>query len=257
MAEQSRHLEISLAVIAIVIGIATMVIPNAEALHVFGIGIAVAILLAALVVSLRRPPHITGDVVPMKFSFESATPEDLNWIAGIEKSQYHGDAIPLEILREWYAVNPNAFIVIRDGHGARIGQIDVLPVLDGPFRLFVEGTITERGIRGTCLVSAAARSEARDLYVESVVVLSDDNEVRRAAVRAMLENLDGIFGRVAEPSNIRHIYGLAATKAGVHFMERWGFEIITDKGRMDKHPLYRTLYQDLKERVRLSIISPR
>jgi hypothetical protein len=247
---RSRRLEIGLAVIAIVIGIAPLVLPNAEALLVLGIAVAVILLAVALWVALPRSKQLDANAgLPMTFSFIQATSEDLIWIADLQKRQFHGDAVPLEILREWYSANPNGFIVIRDAKGTRVGHIDVLPVREEPFRLFVEGKITERGIRGTSLVGIAERLEVRDLYVESVVV-SSDKDVRKAAVGAILANLDEIFGHVAEPPSIRYVYGLAATKAGQEFMERWGFEIASKPElREDKHPLYRTLYNGLKLRL--------
>jgi hypothetical protein len=245
-----RPLELTLAVIGAVLGIAPMVLPQGTTLlRALGIAAAVILITIAVGIAMRRPGQLVSSAVPTKFSFEPATPDELHWIASLEERQFQKDAVPLDILLEWYAANPNGFLIIRDSRQEKIGHLDVLPVREEPFRLFLKGTITELGLRGTSLIGPEARSEARDLYVESVIVLGD-RENRKSAVSAMLSSLDDIFAHVAEPANIRYIYGLAATQAGEDFLKRWDFEVVSKaENRKDKHPLYRALYSELKARL--------
>ncbi|HKO54784.1 MAG TPA: hypothetical protein VJ276_02830 [Thermoanaerobaculia bacterium] len=249
MTTPSRKLELWLAIAAILIGIVPLVTTDVRVHHIIGGVIAAALLIAALIVFLKKQPQLDPDAAAMKFSLTPATADDIAWVAGLEEKQFRSDAVPLAILREWFGANPNGFVILRDRHGKRIGHIDVLAVRPEAFELFVKGTITEQGLRAASLYGAAERANVRDLYVESVVV--QGGEEHRAAVSYLLTHVeDGVFARVAEPANIRHVYGLAATGEGRNFMERKGFEVVSEADkREDGHPLYRIDYATLKQRL--------
>lgn len=248
MTTPSRKVEIGLAIAAIVIGIVPLMTTNTRTHHVIGGITAAGLLIAALIISLKKQPQLDPEAAAMKFALTPATADDMAWIASLEERQFHADAVPLAILREWFDTNPNGFMILRDRDGKRIGHIDVLPIRPEAFELFIKGTITEQGLRGTSLYSAAEGTATRDLYVESVVVQGRDEH--RAAVSYLLTHVEEIFSRVAVPANLRHIYGLAATDAGRHFMERKGFEVVSNANeREDRHPLYRVDYATLKQRL--------
>lgn len=209
--------------------------------------IGVVLIIAAIVMWRQdRNPQLRTDAEPIQVSFQVATDADIAWIARLEARKFHSDAVPEETLREWHTVNPNGFLILSD-RGKRIGHIDILAVRDDIFATFIAGRITERGIAGSGLLRPNEREKARDLYVESFIVLGDTKEIHTAAVGSCLANLDLMFAHIADPATIRYVYGLAATRAGEEFMKKWGFEQVTPADRReDGHPLYRKLYSALK-----------
>ena len=183
----------------------------------------------------------------MEFTWNVATAEELQWIASLEEKQFGHDAIPLPILQEWYGANASAFVVLKCD-GAKLGHIDVLPVREDAFRPFVDGAIVERDLRGAAFFTPAEHAAARDVYIESIIVLGDTREVHRGARSFLLQNLGAIIRNVAESP--RHVYAMAATDAGVRFMQRWKFEVVTPaEGRVDAHPLYRTGFEEWMTRI--------
>jgi hypothetical protein len=212
MEKSPWKLDTILALLAIALGLVPMLVSDARILHIIG-WLTTAILLAIIFSKgRRRRGQIPIDAWAVDFTFSVASLDDLNWIAELERRQFNKDAVPLDILREWYEANPNGFLVVRDDKDSRVGHIDILPVREPPFKLFEQGTIVESGIRGNSLFSPSEREKVQDLYVESIVILGENEEVHRAAVTALLNHLDDILAHVAVPANIRYIYGLAATR---------------------------------------------
>jgi hypothetical protein len=168
-----------------------------------------------------------------------ATGSDLDWVADLQRELFGTTAVPLAILRDWYAANPNGFQIVRAGE-ERIGHFDVLPVKAGPLQQFTAGTIEERALRGSDLHSPNEREQVRDLYLESVIVLGASKAVHDAAVEEALRSLPPILASLGDPARLRFLYAVAATPAGDRFLRRIGFEQIAPATeRVDRMPLYR------------------
>ena len=184
------------------------------------------------------------------FLFDPATLKDIEWIAQLEAEMYSGeDVVPEEILREWYAANPTGFFVIKTKNGQNLGHIDILPVRPGTLRLFVEGAILERDIRGDSLYSPGERGSIRDLYIESLAVrVSGKGKI--SVLRALALNLPSLLCRIAAPENIETVYGMAATKPGERMMEHLGFQrVLKGEERKDGHAIFSAGFKMLMENI--------
>jgi len=238
--------EALIGIVALLIGIVSMVVTDHRIVQLTGIAIAVVMIVIAIVKWRKRPPQIDPGVTVAHFTLENAVADDLPWIAALENKFFGEAAVPLDILREWHAANPFVFTIIRNQKRTRVGHIDVLPVKDDALQMFVKGTIIERGIRGSSLYPPAERDNVKNLYVESVIIEGESDDEHKAAISELLRNIEEVFTDVANPANVEYVYGLAATRAGREFMERHGFDLISPAdGRADHHPLYRASYAHL------------
>jgi hypothetical protein len=237
---------------ALILGILPVVMPPGRALAIADWSIAGAVLLVIAILwhRSRKLEQLPPKSVALDISIAMATPDDLLWIANLEKSYFHDDAIPLAILTDWYAKNPNGFQIVCDERGNRVGHLNVLPVKEEAFSPFIAGKIYEREITGNALFPPAERDLVRDLYVESVIVKHDDKKTHQMAVTLLLNRVDTILSSLGNPANLRHVYGLAATDAGRNFMHGHGFDVVGEAhDRVDEHPLYRIRYSDLRKRL--------
>lgn len=200
----------------------------------------------------RSLPVLAGP--PCECRVEAAHRDDVYWFGDLERTVYgKSDAVPREILLEWFDVNPTGFNVLRRDDGERIGHLDLLPVRPSTFEMFKSGQIIEREIRGTSLFAPEERGEIRSIYVESVIVLPRDEHSDTSAVMCLLANMVSTVDRVCDCARLDTIYAIAATKAGAQFLRHLGFEIVTSaRDRKDRHDLYRSGFKELARRIHLS-----
>lgn len=179
-----------------------------------------------------------SNVVSNGYRVETATPDDIGWMARLEAETYSSsDAVPESVLREWYAVSPRGFFVLRKGD-ERVGHLDLLPLRPTPLRRFLAGELREREIRGEDLYSTAERASVTSLYVESLVVLPVSAYARAAALSLLLLNLTRLVGLVADPRRVEELYAVAASEAGARLMRRLGFRPLQKAAeRGDGHEL--------------------
>jgi hypothetical protein len=179
----------------------------------------------------------------MAYSIEPATLDDVRWIAELEALMYSADAVPFEVLGDWYLKNPRGFWILkRDGR--RVGHIDLLPVKPEALEKFVRGEIVEREIRGVDLYSPADRSLARKLYVESVAV--SPAEARPGLVSHLLSRFHELVDCLADPNQVSAVYAIAATGAGQRFLNHLGFSVVqAGRDRKDGHDLFAAQLTDL------------
>ena len=186
------------------------------------------------------------------YSIEPATAEDIDWIASLEAEAYSPeDAVPRSILGEWYDTNPEGFSLVRM-NGEKIGHIDILPLRAKALRLFIDGAIIERELRGDSLYTPEEREFIRDLYVESIIIhpLGGRSNASGIAVMHLLYNFILLTKRMADPDKIENIYAIAASKDGEHFMGKLGFELAKrGQERKDQHNLYVARFAELKVRI--------
>lgn len=185
------------------------------------------------------------------FRIEPATDADIPWIAGLEAAAYaKSDAIPERTLREWFAVNPSGFSIVRDPHGNAIGHLDILPLRPATLDAFRKGDIVERDIGGDALYSPTERGSITDLYVESIVLKPQRAVTKGSALLFVLGALGSIVERVADPKTVERLYAIAATSAGEKLIRKLGFEpeSVAER-RRDSHPLFVVRAPDLAARV--------
>lgn len=203
--------------------------------------------------SRALPPIEQLDDICIGYHTAQASPEEMNWIADLEQQVYMpGDAVPRNVLKEWYNSNPTGFSVIRMKNGQKIGHIDLLPVRPATFSAFVEGQIIEKDIRGDSLYSPADRDLIRDLYVESVIVLPPKGYSNAPAVLCILREFGGLVQRVCDPQKVERVYAIAASNSGKRLLQRLGFDLIArgDK-RADGHDLFVAAFADLASNIQM------
>lgn len=192
------------------------------------------------------------DNVAGAYTVDPATPEEIDWITQLEANTYSQDAVPDHVLKEWYESNPDGFSILRM-NGQKIGHLDILPVCPKTLGLFLEGTITEREIRGDSLYPPEEKELVRNLYVESIIVQLPPGHRSNASARpvmALLCKFIQLTGRVANPDNIENIYAVAASQEGKGFMKKLGFELArSGQERKDHLDLYVVRFDSLKVRI--------
>lgn len=187
-----------------------------------------------------------------------ATKSEVGWISDLEQSVYSvSDAVPGEVLLEWYESNPTGFTVIRMGDGTKIGHIDILPLRPTTLNSFINGKIVERDIRGDSLYAPAERDQITDLYVESVIVQPPKGFSNAPAVLCLLGGFADLVERICNPARVQTVYAIAASHSGERFLHRLGFDQLRGAAnRKDGHNLYSADYAVLRENIR-SICSSR
>jgi hypothetical protein len=196
---------------------------------------------------MLRQDNIAG-----AYTVNPATPEEIDWITHLEANTYSQDAVPGPVLKEWYESNPDGFSILRM-NGQKIGHLDILPVRPQTLGLFLEGSITEREIRGDSLYTPAEKELVRNLYVESIIIQLPPGYTSNASARpvmALLCNFIQLTGRVANPDNIENVYAVAASQAGKGFMKKLGFELArSGQERKDRLDFYVVRFDSLKGRI--------
>jgi len=204
-----------------------------------------------------------------EYQISSASLDDLNWIARLEKATYKPtDAAPLEKLKEWYLANHSGFFVILED-GKRIGHIDILPVKknDQMFDKFFEGVVREIKISGASIATPEEKGNVEKIYVESVIInpkcpsiikyifspFSTEKPRRRghqAPIKYLLSNLVPIISNITDSNSVKYVYAMAATRHGRHVLTSLGFDIETPASyREDGHDLFRASLPVLTERI--------
>jgi hypothetical protein len=248
MSPKLREPETLLGLVGLLIGILQLVIFDRLILRLIGLAVAVVLIAAAVLLARRKHDHIDDPEV-VKVTVGQATADDVEWVAERQRECFGKSAVPRDVLLEWYAVIRNAFFILRRG-GSRIGQIGLLPVKEPALGLFVKGVIDERGLRGTSLFTAAEKESVRDVYIESVYVAGGNKATHQAGVTKLLTDLETLVAEVANPDKVQFIYGLGATRAGIRFMERRGFELVSPPAaRVDRSPLYRISFPTFRKRL--------
>jgi hypothetical protein len=192
-------------------------------------------------------------VVPwaQRYGIEPARREDLAWIAELESRVYSkDDAIPLHLLQEWYDANPTGFSIIRATDGRMIGHLDILPIRPSTLESFIAGSIVEKDIRGDCLYPPTNRGLIHDLYVESIIVMSDRTRSAGPAVLQVLSSIVPIVDRICDLALLRSVYAIAASRPGERLLQGLGYNrVVTANQRKDGHHLFRAEAANLTAKV--------
>jgi len=203
--------------------------------------------------ALLEPPPTNTCMFPVsnRFVLRPADESDIDWIAAQEAQVYSADdAIPADVLQEWFEANRYACNVICDLRASRVGHINILPIKSNTLHLLLDGRIRERDVRGDSIHSAAERDVVSCLWVESITLDVPQPHLRARALLNVFQRAPHIMERLADPMNLRHVYALSATRAGDNLIKRFGFQIASAHiKRTDGHDLYCATYEVLKRKT--------
>lgn len=182
--------------------------------------------------------------------------EGLEEIRKIAGTVYEGnDVIPLEVLKAWYAGNPNCFWLIRNAKNKNevVGNVDVLPldIDNAKVQDFLAGKIFELDMDTSCIVPPNRIHETKILYVESVV----RKEGHRMSLKAVLQKARSIIRFISEYKDLDSdsgckLYCIAASDEGIALIKHMGFEQkMKGEHRVDKHNLYHIPLRDFMNNV--------
>jgi hypothetical protein len=186
-----------------------------------------------------------------KYLVAPASTGDISWIAGLEAAAYSPrDAIPEHVLREWHGANPAGFSVIRTRSGKRVGHIDILPLRPDALSALIEGTILEREIPGSSLFGPDEKDKIKDLYVESVIIRPPREASIVPAAIGLLGSFPSLIARIVDPSQVRTLYAIGASREGERLLKRLGFERRqAASGKAQRHPLFAASFPVLADRI--------
>jgi hypothetical protein len=229
---------------------------------IFGVAFALLAIVVVLVIlwnrvsKLRRSQKIllSDDAliaVTSRFVLRSAHKSDVDWVAAQEAKVYsEDDAIPSEILQEWFAANPYAFNIICDLHAARVGHLNLIPIKPNTLQMLLDGKIRERDVRADSIYSAAERDAVSCLWVESITIDVPNPYLRARALLNVFERAHDTIERLAHPASLTHFYALSATRAGDNLIKRFGFKVASARNkRTDGHDLYCASYEVIKRKA--------
>jgi len=199
-----------------------------------------------------QPAIPVGDVRVLRAGYvvRTATEHDIVWIANLEQKWFHQDAVPKDRLIEWHKANPNAFFVIEDKAGDKVGHMDILPIRPGTLNQFLDGQITEKEILGDCLYTPSEKGAVKALYVESLIIDVPNIHHRGLALHSLLLEFNRLISEVSDPNNIETLYAMAATSQGARIISEFGFSVVKNaKERPDHHDVYAVKFATLKENI--------
>jgi hypothetical protein len=176
-----------------------------------------------------------------------ADESDILWAVETGKKVYTGiDVIPRELMFEWYKANPNGFFIVKDRHGHRCGNIDILPLRPDTLKRFLNGDIIEQDIRGDCLFHPNEAEQISDLYVESVVAVNSCYKGNPYAAQRIILSVPEMLSRLCPHENIAKIYAIGGSRNGIRLMQHLGFDMISaGGGRKDKHKVFVATIENL------------
>jgi hypothetical protein len=150
---------------------------------------------------------------------------------------YGADALSLEEVQRWIAVNPYVLGVLTAGSQYE-GYLDVLPLSRSGSELIRSRTGSERMLgAGHILVPGQMRSAAC-LYVASLAVREHGTPAGHARASALFLGL-AIYLRTLYGEASRAACGLVATPEGERVVRRWGAKLVQAAGtRGDGLTLY-------------------
>lgn len=191
--------------------------------------------------------------VSSRFVIRPAEKSDIDWIAAQEAQFYSDDdAIPADVLQEWFEANPYVCNIICDLRASRVGHFNIIPIKSNTLQLLCDGRIRERDVRGDSIHSAAERDVVSCLWVESITLDVPQPWLRARALLNVFQRAHHTMERLADPINLKHVYALSATRAGDNLIKRFGFQIASAHiKRTDGHDLYRASYEILKRKTQV------
>lgn len=228
-----------------------------------GLSIAMTALIAVGIVVRRRiyrrwrarmlflEPEVL-DEVSASYHLRQATEADIGWIASQQAEVYSArDAIPADILMEWFKVNPSGFFIICDRRHNSIGHLDLLPIKLNTLERLRCGEIRERDVRGDSLHPPSDKAQITDLWIESIM-LKEANPHRRArAILSVMRRAPRMISRLADPNRLRNYYAISATEAGDSLLNRLGFQKDANVDqRADKHFLHQASSECVQQKMR-------
>jgi hypothetical protein len=178
--------------------------------------------------------------------------DDVRWIAMTASRVYSGkDVMPAETMLEWYKANPKGMSIIKSATGNRVGNLDILPLKPKFQKALLSGEKIELEIRGSCIYSPGEANKIRDLYIESLVAISDRNKPNAMAAYRVMADCLKLVSRICNPSQVSRVFALGATPEGIKLMQHLGFDCIDDGSkRKDKHPVYCIEFVDLIRNIK-------
>ena len=207
------------------------------------------LLVTTLVARSRRVPPVPPlDFLPAApYRIVQASEEDVRWAAGTAKRVYTGlDVIRAPLMLEWFKANPSGFSVIKDCNGHRCGNLDILPLKPDTLSRFLRGELIEQEIRGDSIFGRPESKKIQSLYIESLVALSEGDEPNPLATYKCLMSVLELARRICDPSQVKKLYAIGASKGGICLMKHVGFDKIDyEQPRRDGHDVFCVDFQDL------------
>lgn len=196
-------------------------------------------------------PKIFDDV-SASYWLRPATEADIGDIARHQAEWFApSDAIPKEVLTEWFKANPKGFIIICDGNGDNIGHLDLLPIRENTLDLLKRGAIRERDVRGESLHPPEERPLIANLWLESIVITERNPHRRARVLLGIMRQAEHLLGQLVDPDRLQNCYAISATQAGDDLLSRLGFSRSEDvDARLDAHWLHQANSASVIRKVR-------
>lgn len=192
-------------------------------------------------------PHFDLDLL-------QAGASDIELIALLEGGEFGEDAVPVELLREWYGACPRGFfLLVCDDE--LVGHIDIIPFRGAVWKAYMAGKVLETALRADSIVPWEQRDSIEELYVESVIMpyrpRQDRPGLMNASVKFVTKNFIPLVAHLCGAKRPEFIYAMAATDGGIDLTDNLGFKV-RSKGecRVDHHDFLRIDYQQLLTRMR-------
>jgi len=254
----NKMLGISLSTIGAISGIAGILTSpdNIRLMSFYGILFVISISFVVYIISLlssksNKSIGVDPQIIDASFTIRGADEDDIRWIARLQKSVYSkNDAVPLNVLLEWYEVFPNGFFVIVDHNNMRVGHLDILPIKESALKKYKDGELVETEIRGECLYSKQELDKITDLYIESLIVSPKNPKIRPFVLRELMRSVSYIFSKVGNESTIKRISAMAATRDGERILGHLGFQKISGaEERKDSHNMYEAKFDNFYSKI--------
>jgi hypothetical protein len=259
---EKRVINVSIALVGLLGSVISVLTAPPHLRLIFGVAFALLAIVVVLIILWRRVSKLRRSqkallsddaliAVTSRFVLRPADKSDVDWVAAQEAQVYSDDdAIPADILREWFAANPYAFNIICDLQASRVGHFNIIPIKPNTLQLLLDGKIRERDVRGDSIYSAAERDAVSCLWVESIAIDVSNPYLRARALLNVFERAHDTIERLANPVNLTHFYALSATSAGDNLIKRFGFQVASAQSkRTDGHDLYCASYEVIKRKT--------
>lgn len=210
-----------------------------------GFAVGLTILIFPIASYLRGRVHLIPDSLVDEMSedgiytCEYCSEEILREANEMTEIFYGQDFVATDIALQWWIKNPKAFVAIKNSAGELCACFGILALEDSFLDQFIAGTVSDKQLKQSNILSFNASKKAKRLYISGVVVRNPGTPRGSKRTRVMIWVMLKYIKKLCGANLNKELIALAVTAESENLLKRFGFQMIgNSRQRIDRHNLY-------------------